>query len=559
MNGNTDQQLFESAFKYAAIGMALVGLDGKFLKANHSLCKILKYTESELTQLTFQDITHPDDLDRDLNALNKLNCMEIDSYKMEKRYFAKDGTEIWAQLSVSLIKNEDGTPKHYISQIQDITALKKANKKLVITAHTDALTGIANRHTFQAKLEEMIQACERNETEFSLLYIDFDNFKRINDTYGHLFGDDFLQVISKKIKSLLTEDQFIARLSGDEFVIILKHNIKEENEAKHLAIRILQAFHHPLSFSNQQIQASASIGIATYPEHGKNLETLMRHADYALYELKHRGGNNFMFFNNHLAEEYQRGIYIEQALIEAIKNNLIHIHYQPILHLETLDISYYEALARWHDRKLGDIQPEEFIHHAEKTGAIKPLGKMLMEQIFTDINQIKDASFRVGINLSPLQLIDQSFATQLKTLMTSYSISKHDILMEFVETSLISENSHATYTMHKLSEMGIATTIDDFGTGYASLNYIRQFNIDSVKIDKAYVGDIENNFNSYEIVKAIITLGKTLKIKVIAEGIENQQQLAILKELGCEYGQGFFFAKPAPITDLELPLCKDTS
>lgn len=222
-----DQELFESAFKYAAIGMALVGLDGHFLKVNKSLCQIVKYSEAELIQLTFQDITHPDDLDRDISLLRKLENQVINTYKMEKRYYAKDGSLIWILLSVSLILNKDGAPKYFISQIQDISELKTAINKTEYLTRYDALTDTPNRHAFQIELENRVKKCRSLQCEFGLLYIDIDNFKRINDLHGHLFGDDFLKAISAKLQTSLSETDFLARLNGDEFVILVPNKVNQ--------------------------------------------------------------------------------------------------------------------------------------------------------------------------------------------------------------------------------------------------------------------------------------------------------------------------------------------
>lgn len=549
MNQFNNQELFESAFKYAAIGMALVGLDGRFLKVNKSLCQIVKYSEAELIQLTFQDITHPDDLDRDVALLKKLKNQAINTYKIEKRYYAKDGSLIWILLSVSLILHKDGTPKYFISQIQDISELKKITGKTEYLAYYDTLTDTLNRRAFLTELENRVKQCDSLQCEFSLLYVDVDNFKRINDLYGHLFGDNFLKAISAKLQASLSETDFLARLNGDEFVILIAN--KDNQPAKKLALKLLESFHTPIMIDDRAIQSTISIGIVHYPEHGNTAEQLMRHADYALYEIKHKGGNSVTIFNTVMASAYQRGMTIENKLIKAVKNHDIYTVYQPIVNLSTQDILYYEALARWQDEELGEVEPEAFIHHAEKTGIIHNLGHHLIAQVIQDI-KASDNLLRVGINLSPMQLNHKTFASDIQARLQDNNITLDSIIFEFIETTLITSNSYATITVRKLEDMGAQMIIDDFGTGYASLNYIRQFNIAALKIDKSYVADITRNLNSYEIVKTVILLGKTLNFKVIAEGIETQSQLDTLRELGCLYGQGYFFARPEPISQLTL-------
>lgn len=252
-----------------------------------------------------------------------------------------------------------------------------------------------------------------------------------------------------------------------------------------------------------------------------------------------------------MASAYQHEITIENKLIKAVKNHAIYTVYQPIVNLKTQDVLYYETLARWQDEELREIEPEEFIHCAEKADIIHSLGHYLIAQVIPDI-KASDGLLRAGINLSPMQLDHKTFASDIQARLQENNIALDSIIFEFIETTLIANDSYATITVHKLEEMGAQMIIDDFGTGYASLNYIRQFNIAALKIDKSYVADITRNLNSYEIVKTVIMLGKTLNFKVIAEGIETQSQLDTLRELGCLYGQGYFFARPERFDQLSL-------
>ena len=538
-----NQSLFENAFQYASIGMALVSPEGKFLEVNDALCEIVKYPKDELKKLTFQEITHPDDLELDMENVQRVLDQKIDSYQMEKRYIAKDGELKWILLSVSHIFNQDGSPRYFISQIQDISDLKQAQKKLEYSAHFDALTGVANRYTFQKKLQQLIKTCAQHNKKFSLFYIDFDNFKHINDTFGHPVGDRFLKTVAELLINNTATDRPIARLSGDEFIILVMHN--KETDLHTMAQEYIELFQSPVEVDGKEIYATATLGVATYPEHGDNEADLLRHADYALYKMKNAGGNGYAIFNQKLADQYERNTYIEGKIEHAIESNEFHIEYQPVIHLTNHSVLYYEALARWTDPQLGMISPQEFISRAEKSGKILTLGNHLLDLIFHDIQSVKPSQpMVVGINISPIQLSHKEFITHLENKINTCQIDINSLLFEFIETSAIQNEASTKRSIHKINQLNIPIAIDDFGTGYASLSYIKSFDVAILKIDKSYIADIETNYHSYEITKAIINLAETLNIKVVAEGIETSKQAEILKDLGCEYGQGFYFDGP---------------
>lgn len=425
-------------------------------------------------------------------------------------------------------------------------ALVSANQRLEKLSITDTLTGIANRLFFEKTIRKTIASAIRHKRKFAVMYIDLDNFKTINDSLGHQYGDFLLKSAADRMKSILRQEDFIARLGGDEFAIILE-DIQDNASAEYVARKLVELFKPYFLLNEHKISTSISIGLAIYPRDGHNLETLIKNVDIAMYQAKESGRNNFQFFTDDLNKSKEMLGKYELALRYALSNDELSLVYQAKFNLLTHEIVGIESLIRWNNNMLGEISPDIFIPIAEKTGLINAIGRWVIENVCQQYyiwQQENLNHFNIAINLSPLQLRKEGFDTHLKNTLNTYDINPNQIELEITETAVMSTDKISERLLSNLHAMGITLTIDDFGTGYSSLNHLKRLPIHTLKIDKEFVMDIPNDENDMAIVKTVISLSKSLGLNVIAEGIETAEQKAFLMAHGCTIGQGFYLSKP---------------
>jgi len=437
-----------------------------------------------------------------------------------------------------------------IAQMQ--SQLKEVNIKLQQLSSTDTLTGLANRYYFEKEIKSMIANAKRNNHIFALLFIDIDHFKTINDSLGHQVGDLLLRDISKRMREIVRESDFIARLGGDEFAIILQE-IDNTHSAGKIAHKLIKSLHQPYVINKNNIQVSASIGIACFPNAGKDMSTLVKNADIAMYRAKSAGRNNYQYFTDKLNVEHQEKSSIEIALSHSISNHELFLLYQPEYSLQSHDIIGMEALIRWQHDTLGIISPDKFISIAEENGFIIKLGDWILESVCKQYQSwLKEyhIDIPVAINLSPQQILKSDIAGRIKALLEQYSIPAHRIQFEITETTIMGHSGIVETTLKEFNKMGIKLYIDDFGTGYSSLSHLKLLPIDALKIDKEFVMDLAHDENDAAIVKSVISLSNALGLDVVAEGIETQQQLEFLIQHGCLKGQGYYFSKPLTPEDI---------
>jgi diguanylate cyclase (GGDEF)-like protein len=425
---------------------------------------------------------------------------------------------------------------------------KIIEKKLEELAHFDMVTGLPNRAFFNENLRQRISKASRNNSQLALLYLDVDNFKNINDAYGHHYGDGLLKCVTETLRQCIRDCDYIARIGGDEFAVILDQ-IPSPEVASNFAARLLKAFDRPIIIQNIECKISMSIGIAIYPRAGTNQEELLSHADSAMYQAKSLGKNTFSFYTEALNEQNKRRFSIEKNLQTALLNNELSLLYQPQVSLKTNTICGVEALVRWHSKRLGQVPPDEFIQVAEDSGLIHEIGlwifKTATEQLESWMQILPDKSpFIMHINCSSLQLQDNRFIEYTKNYMLEHPNLKGRVGLEVTETTLMQHIESVAAQLNKLSQLGIQFAIDDFGTGYSSLSYLKQLPISTLKIDKSFVLDTPNDANDIAIVNAIVKLASALGLKTVAEGVETQAQQELLDKIGCRYAQGYLFAKP---------------
>ncbi len=546
------EERFRSAFDYAPIGIALVSPAGRWLKVNKSLCDIVGYTEEELLQTDFQSITFKDDLGDALVQLHELTSEKSPTCQTEKRYIHKSGKEVWVHWSASTTTDSKSEKPNLIFQIQDITARKHVEEKLQYDATHDTLTGLPNRLLFTTRLEQAIQRAKENSGhKVSVLFIDLDRFKVVNDSLGHTVGDKLLVEIAGRLRDCVRTSETVARLGGDEFTILVEGEFESE-EIVSIAERIKEKFAIPFNLGSNEIYSSASIGIIHSSSTHTKPEDLMRDADIAMYQAKRSGKARHEVFNQELHKEARETLQLENDLRRAIEKEDLCVEYQPIISLEKGALEGFEALVRWNHKSLGVVSPAKFVSLAEETGLIDSLGELVLRKACQQGKRWQEmfpecVSLMISVNLSCKQFAQANMVQNIQKVLEETKFNPHQLKLEITESVLLEHKENAIEMLHQLRALGIEINIDDFGTGYSNLNYLSQLPVSTLKIDRSFISPAKSNRSDEEIVQTIVNLARNLGMKVIAEGVETETQLEQLKALNCEGAQGYYFSKPMAV------------
>lgn len=453
-------------------------------------------------------------------------------------------------LNIFNIKDCQGKICNYVGMFTDITQLKKEQEKIANLAYFDPLTKLPNRSLFHDRLQKSLEHAKRKQNYAILLFIDMDNFKIINDTLGHKVGDLFLMEIAQRLKSSIRESDTAARLGGDEFTIIIP-DVNNVQDGGMMAGRVLKSFRTPCQIQGHEIHCSGSIGIAVYNKDSYDLDTLLKHADTAMYHAKEQGKNTFRYYESKMQESFGDFIEVEHALWEALKNNEFELYFQPIMNSATNVPMSMEALIRW-NKNNEIVLPSSFIPVAEKTELIFHIGRWVINEAISQFASWKkeQKEISISINISPKQFKDKMFAQYVQSVLESYEIDGEGIFFEITESVMIDNPESVITIMHTLKKMGIRFSLDDFGSGYSSLNYLRMLPIDNVKIDKTFVMNSDTNTTDRDVIAGIVHIAHSLNLKVIAEGSETLSQNMMLKEQKCDAIQGFYHSRPIPSLDV---------
>lgn len=548
------EERFRVAFNQAAVGLAHVGPDGRWLMVNNKLCEIVGYARRELLNMRFQDITHPDDLVADLALARRMIAGEIEEKTREKRYRHKNGYYIWVNLTSSMVCDADGKPKYYSSVIEDISRRKQIEEELLHLANHDALTSLPNRSLLHDRLSQALVFAGRSGGQVAVMLIDLDRFKTINDSLGHEVGDKIIMEVGRRLSASVRAGDTIARLGGDEFVVI-RPDVQRADAVATMARQVLEALAKPMTIQGHEFYPTGSIGISMFPKDGHDSQTLLKNADTAMYRAKDAGRNNFQFYAHEMTSRALERLRLEGGLRRALEREEFVLHYQPQMDIATGRIVGVEALLRWQPSDQPMVFPGDFIPLAEETGLIVPIGEWVLRSACAQIRAWQGcpmlSSVKMAVNLSARQFKQQDIVKVVSRVLDETGCSAQWLELEITESAVMENPEAAAGTLLRLSHMGVGLSIDDFGTGYSSLSYLKRFPIDSLKIDKSFVRDITTDTDDAAIARAVIALAHSLKLKVIAEGVETIEQLDFLREQRCDYIQGYYLSRPVPAHEIE--------
>ncbi len=466
----------------------------------------------------------------------------------------KDGDVFPIWVTINTVFNDDGSVHRRVALFSDISKRKQAEELIWKQANYDALTGLPNRRMFRDRLEQEVKKAHRNKLAMGLLFIDLDRFKEVNDTLGHHIGDDLLIEAARRIEGCIRESDTVARLGGDEFTVIISQLTVAEH-VEEIAGAIIRKLVEPFHLGDEKIHISASVGITLYPDDGVDVEQLIKNADQAMYVSKQQGRNRYSYFTPSLQDTAQHRLRTIADLRNALVNNEFIIHFQPIVDLHTGCINKAESLLRWNHPQRGFVSPAEFIPIAEEAGLINQIGDWVFRQTVQQVKQWRQrfgSDFQISVNMSPLQFNDENCASDhWPEYLREAEVSGVNIVLEITEGLLLDAESKVAGRLLKYRDVGIEVAIDDFGTGYSALSYLKKFHIDYLKIDKSFVDQIVSDENDMALSEAIVVMAHKLGLKVVAEGIETEEQKALLDSAGCDFGQGYLFSRPLPAAEFE--------
>ncbi len=544
-------RLSTAVFENSLEGILITDIDGNIVDVNPAFSDITGYSyEDVIGQNTriFKSGHH----DEKFYAQIWQSLNDFGQWRGEIWNRRRDGSVFPEWENISSVFDDQGNRTHYVSVFSDISQIKNTQIKLDYLAHHDALTDLPNRLLLNERLNQAIRHAKRLSSKMAIFFLDLDNFKHINDSLGHPTGDSLLKAVTAKLLETVRQDDTVARIGGDEFVLLLEDISRPEN-AILMADKLLAIFQHSFDLKDHQIGITASMGICLYPEDGEDTETLMRNADSAMYLAKTEGRNTYQFYTKELTRNAFERVLLENNLRKAIDNKEFLLHFQPQYNLTDLKIIGFEALIRWNHPDLGILSPVKFIPIAEDSGLIIPIGKWVLTEACLVAKQWLDSGYdfgRIAVNIAGPQLQRGNLINDVNEALKLSGLAANYLELEITEGFIMQQAKDAIQQLNELRIMGITISIDDFGTGYSSLSYLKQLPVQKIKIDQSFIRDIPDDTNDMAIADAIIAMGKSLGLIVIAEGVETQQQADFLKQFGCQEAQGFLYNKPLSIEEI---------
>ena len=546
---------FRAVFEGAAIGIGMADLEGNILQVNGALLRMFGISDQTMGGRNVREWTHPDDAPQTWTLYDELVRGEREHYHVEKAFYRPDGTVLWTNLTVSLLRDADGNPQYQLALMEDTTERRLLNLRLRYEATHDALTGLPNRTLFFERLEKALGAGENQR--FGLCYLDLDGFKTINDSLGHAAGDRLLVEVADRLQSCATAPgEMVARLGGDEFVA-LTTGPDTEREVDELAGRIMNALITPVSIDGRDLTVRGSIGIVEGPAGERGPAEVLRSADITMYRAKSAGGNRFELADPEADARAITRHGLTTALPAALDRNEFFIEYQPLVHLGDGSVRGAEALVRWLHPQHGVLGPDRFIPLAEHTGLIVPLGRWVLDQSVRQAKQWQErhggndatGPLRINVNLSPCQLSHPGLVQDTVDILERAGVSPDALCLEVTESALIGADDDLLKPLRQLAEMGVDIALDDFGTGYSNLANLRRLPVSILKLDRSFTQGMQQfpaDPVDLKIVEGIVSLAHSLNLAVTVEGVETGAQAEQLRILGCDTAQGWYYARPGP-------------
>jgi diguanylate cyclase (GGDEF)-like protein/PAS domain S-box-containing protein len=536
--------------------------DGHFTFINERIEMLLGYSPKELIGKHYSDLVYQRDIDAARYIFNERRVGTRASSNVEIRLKYKDESSrhlfdtrtLPVELSsVGMYNSEnDARKKNYrgtYGVARDITERKIAEETINFQAYHDLLTNLPNRALLRDRLGLAISQAKREQEKLAVMFLDLDRFKNINDSLGHVIGDELLQQVATRLKSCIREGDTLARFGGDEFTLLLPKIGSGKEDISKIAEKINDVLKEPFTINGNELYVSASIGISIYPRDGKDMDTLIKHADIAMYHVKDTGKNNFKFYSTDMRTPYFQNLSLETGIHKALANNEFQLVYQPQINIKSGEIVGVEALLRWEHPEHGLISPAEFISFAEETGMIVDIGQWVLSAACAELKRWRNAGLpevRMSINMSARQLADKNIVKYVSNSLRDNGVPGHCLEIEITENTIMSDMDSIINKLKNISKRGVYIAIDDFGTGYSSLSYLHKLPIHTLKIDRTFIKEVNMQHTGKSIINTIVAMVKGLNLNVIAEGVETQEQLDYLQEIDCNEAQGFLFCKPLP-------------
>ncbi len=543
-----ETDLFRATMDAAQVGIFVLAR-GRFLYVNPYMCKLFGYAEADfIERLGPYDLVVAEQHERIAEQLARRpggGAVETSEFTGRRQ----DGS----QFTMSVL----GMPSRFDGQVVavgtviDITDRKLAEQRIRELADFDALTGLPNRRLLHDRIEQMIAAAERDKHGAALLFLDIDHFKRVNDSLGHSVGDDLLCALAQRYVKVVRRIDTLARLGGDEFIILLPE--VNTAAAADVARRVLEIAASPFSVGGHALTVTSSIGIALYPQDGKDIDTLLKNADTAMYKAKDLGRNTFQFYSSEMNMATLERLMMESNLRLALTEEQFVLHYQPLVSLQNGEIVGVEALIRWQHPTLGTIMPDRFIAVAEDSGMINPIGDWVLFEACRQAQAWIDEGLllrTMAVNVAPVQFRQAGFVEMVAGALSATGLVADCLELELTERTVMHDAEFTLGTLSALKRMGVSLSLDDFGTGYSSLAYLKRFPVGKLKIDRSFIMDLESDTDDQAIASTIVSMGRSLRLTVLAEGVETAEQLALLRKMGCGMVQGFHYSRPLAAAEM---------